>query len=552
MPNGTHTKIIGQLSALMSVYAVSPQKRLAVAIFSSFAGIAGAGGFDLPTITASQQGTSNANGAEASDPSVIYYNPAGLARMKSGLQVSQGFSALVLNGKVAVDADGTRGTPGMDEHDGRTLADQPPTDGEAGSFWPRIIAAGGLFVSLPVDDMVTAGIGVFAPGGGNINYKSDWSGAFQIDNIALEFINVNPSIGIRFDDKHSLGFGVSTLVGHVRQKAQIGVQDVAPYLLRDAVNDGALDVASLPLGGVIDTACGGLSPALCYRTTADLLISPDSRASVKVEMYGYGFGWNVGYLFAPTDTTRMGLAYRSESKLKMRGDLDWDFSQVKGTSLYDSTLMMALGSLDEYLSNNLHPDATAKGDIAIPARGSANIFHQLNNKIDLMADFTFIQSSVIDKITVQFLDVKKGDKTIKQGDGGITANWRDSYKVSVGGNYRHDDKLMLRSGFQYDKTPIPSAEYRHPGAPDSDRYMFSIGANYKVKKGLTVDAAYSLVLLADSESNYRDTCRATSKEDADGNFDENGAACTSNGGTFKGRFYDTSIHVLSAQINQRF
>lgn len=173
--------------------------------------------------------------------------------------------------------------------------------------------------------------------------------------------------------------------------------------------------------------------------------------------------------------------------------------------------------------------------------------------IDLMADFTFIQSSVVKRIEVDFLDVpRQGNTPIKQGAGGVDTNWRDSFKVSVGANYRVDDKLTLRSGFQYDKTPVPSAEFRHPGLPDSDRYMFSVGAGYKVKKNLTIDAAYSLVALADAESNYKDRCRVTTFDKPDGSYDSEGAPCTSNGGTFKGTFTDTFIHILSAQLNQRF
>ena len=170
-----------------------------------------------------------------------------------------------------------------------------------------------------------------------------------------------------------------------------------------------------------------------------------------------------------------------------------------------------------------------------------------------MADFTFIETSAVDKIRVQLLDVKKSDGTrIKQGDAGIDTNWRDSFKVSVGGNYHHNDKLTLKSGFQYDMTPVPSAEFRHPGAPDSDRYMFSVGANYKVKKNMTLDAAYSVTFLEDSESNYTDLCRTTNRDNEDGSYNASGEPCTGNGGTFKGRFSDTMIHVLSAQINQRF
>lgn len=547
----------------MSVVAVSPKKVLTLAILSALSSLATAGGLDLPTITAAQQGTSNANGAEASDPSVIYYNPAGLARLKPGLQVSQGFSALILNGKVDVDENGTRGTPTMSQHDGRLLAtpSQPNSNGDSGTFWPRILGAGGAFISMPIDDMVTAGVGVFAPGGANFNYKSNWPGAYQIDAIAVELVNINPSIGIRFDDQHSIGFGASVLGGHLRQRVQVDVPGVAPYLLKSAVDDNAI-----PQGSTLNQLCNsitginaGLGNGLCgttYDAAAATIVDPNSYGSAKVEMYGYGFGFNAGYMFAPTDSTRFGLAYRSESKLQMRGDLTWQLDNIKFNPLLEgqaaTTAVFGSSTLKEYLQNNLRPDTTAKGDLIIPARLSANVFHQLNQKIDLMADITFIQTSAIDKITVEFLDAQKNGKTISQGAGGVTTNWKDSYKISVGGNYHYDDKLMLRTGFQFDKTPIRSPEFRHPGAPDSDRYMFSLGANYKVKKNLTVDAAYSLVLLKDSQSNYRDTCRVTNQEDASGNYDPNGAPCTSNGGVFKGRFYDTSINVLSVQLNQRF
>jgi len=199
-----------------------------------------------------------------------------------------------------------------------------------------------------------------------------------------------------------------------------------------------------------------------------------------------------------------------------------------------------------FLRNNLRPDTTTKANFYLPARLSVNFFHQLTNDIDLLMDYTFIETSVVDEIRVQFSDQRKANGArIKQGDAGVFTNWRDSFKVSVGANYRLNDQLTLKTGFQFDKTPVPSPEFRHPGLPDSDRYMYSIGANYKVKKGLTVDAAYSIVFLEDSLSNYRDPCRGVSNEN-------DGSACTGNGGTFKGEFTDTYIQVLSLQLNQKF
>lgn len=530
---------------------------LSFSMLSLAASTSMAGGLDLPTITASHQGTSNANGAEANDPSVLYYNPAGLARMKGGLQISQGFSALIINGKVEVDEDGTTGTPemsGSNSVTGRPIANEAPTNGKPGTFWPRILGAGGAFISLPIDDMVTAGLGIFAPGGGNLNYKSDWAGAYQIDSIAIELINVNPSIGIRFDDKHSFGLGVSVIGGHIRQKTQIDVNGVGPYLLRSALENDAITGGSLIAGlcgvSLIDSlACRGILQPLGEQLTTE-----ESRGSAKVEMYGYGLGYNLGYMFSANDRLRFGLAYRSESTVKFRGDLEWDLNDLEGSSAYDALGILTGGKpLPDFLRETLRPDTTAKGDLIIPARTSANVFYKLNDKIDLMADFTFIETSAVDKIRVEFSDVKKSDgDVIKQGAAGIDTKWRDSFKVSFGGNYHYDDKLTLKSGFQFDKTPVPSAQYRHPGAPDSDRYMFSVGANYKLKKNLSFDAAYSLTLLEDSESNYRDFCRVITRDNDDGSYNPTGESCTGNGGTFKGRFYDTSIQTLSVQMNQKF
>lgn len=542
---------------MISQHPTFALRALSFSIFCMISGYSSAGGLDLPTVTASHQGTSNANGAEASDPSVLYYNPAGLARMKGGLQVSQGFSALILNGKVKVDETGTTGTPemsGANSTTGRPISNEDATNGEPGTFWPRVLGAGGAFVSLPVDDMVTAGIGVFAPGGGNLNYKSDWAGAYQIDSIAIELINVNPSIGIRFDDKHNFGVGVSVIGGHIRQRTQIDVPGVGPYLLRSALENDAIAG-----GNLLASLCGvNLIDSVACRTLlqplGENLTTPESRGSAKVEMYGYGLGYNLGYLFSANENLRMGLAYRSESTVKFRGKLNWDLDELEGSQAY-SALGVLTGNqpLPEFLRNNLRPDTTAKGDLIIPARTSANVFYKLNDKIDLMADFTFIETSAVDKIRVEFVDVKKSNGgTIKQGAAGIDTKWRDSFKVSFGGNYHYDDKLILKSGFQYDKTPVPSAQYRHPGAPDSDRYMLSVGANYKLKKNMTVDAAYSLTLLEDSESNYRDFCRVITRDNEDGSYNPQGESCTGNGGTFKGSFYDTSIQTLSLQINQKF
>ena len=144
-----------------------------------------------------------------------------------------------------------------------------------------------------------------------------------------------------------------------------------------------------------------------------------------------------------------------------------------------------------------------------------------------------------------------GVDKVSQAPGLILANWRDSFTAAIGMNYRWNDKLTLRTGYKFDLTPIRSPEYRHPSAPDSNRHMFSIGANYKLRKHMSVDLAYSLIMLEDAESRYRDPCRGAFLEDEDGFTSDKPQDCTGNGGTFRGKFQDTFINTIGVQLNTR-
>lgn len=549
-------------------------KSLSVAVLATSVSNLWAAGFDVPVIATAMQGTSNANHAEANDASVLYYNPAGITRLK-GLNVSNSLSIITLSGKV--ENLGTTGTPTPDQ---TGPGEEGPLieGGGAGSYWPKILGSAALFASMPWNDEITLGFGLFPAAGGNLNNKADWFGRNFADSTAVEIVDANSVGAIRFDEKHSLGFGTNLLIGHLKQKLQIDIPGVSPYLLQPVISDVSADSltpflapaeisqltqllgvnsADIKLGVLYDL----LSPeqkGQLAKLGGQALLTPDSHGSGTIEMYGYGLGWNMGYLFTVNDDTRLGISFRSKVRMKMRGEIDWEVSEVHGNT--DSTIGLPAPdgervSGSELLSQYYRPDATTKSTLIIPAKLSFGLFHRLNDKLDLMSDLTLNKTSDVKEIKVTILDVKEPNRDvyIKQEPGVIVTKWRDSFKLSLGGNYHYDDKLTLRGGYMYDMTPIPSARYRHPSAPDSNRHMLSVGANYKLKKNMHVDAAYSLVHLEDTESHYRDPCRGDHLENEDGSFDGSGPAnCTGNGGTFHGRFTDTFIHILGLQLNTRF
>ena len=78
--------------------------------------------------------------------------------------------------------------------------------------------------------------------------------------------------------------------------------------------------------------------------------------------------------------------------------------------------------------------------------------------------------------------------------------YKDSWFVSVGGEYAYNQKLTLRAGLGYEKSPITDAE-RTPRLPDSDRVWASMGFTYVYSDKLSFDAAYTHVFFKDANIN---------------------------------------------------
>lgn len=79
-------------------------------------------------------------------------------------------------------------------------------------------------------------------------------------------------------------------------------------------------------------------------------------------------------------------------------------------------------------------------------------------------------------------------------------NWDNSCTFNIGVSYDYNPEWTFRAGYQYDQTPVQSAEYRTPRIPDSDRNAFAIGASYRPNSQLTVDFGYMYLLFKDSST----------------------------------------------------
>ena len=423
-------------------------------------GGAHAAGFFLIEQSVSSMGTAYAGAGSASeDASYIFFNPASMSKLK-GIQVSAGlhgvFPETEFDGSAAYNLDyfGPP-TPPLPPQPGPPFPNisGPSSDIDAGvnGYVPHFAYVQEL------NDRMHVGVTINVPFGLSTDYGNNWVGRYSSTEAEILSVNLNPTLSYKVDDRITLGVGVSAIYAEFDYK------------------------------NVLDAGYSVGAPGL-------------GDANSEIDTDDYGFGWNIGLLLEPTDSTRIGIAYRSKVEINLDGDLE---SSVLDTS--------------------------AEVDADLPDTFLISAYHEVNPQWAVMADVLWTQWSRIDA-----LDIELGNGTTNT----FPLEWDDTYRVAVGASYKPNEKLILRGGVAYDETPIPTDRLRLTALPDEDRIWVTVGAGYKVTKNLSLDFGYAHLFVDDTDIN------STSAVSSAVPFSEGLHRV-------KGE-YEASVDIVSAQLNWAF
>lgn len=407
------------------------------------AGVANASGFALVEQSVKQVGSAVSGGAAAAeDASTIFFNPAGMTRLR-GNQVVVAGHIISPSSKFSGSATSNPllGGASISGGDG----------GEAGSS--ALVPS--FYYSHELSQRLRVGVGVGAPFGLSTEYDSGWVGRYHAIKSEVSTLNINPSVAYKVNDKLSLGAGLNLM--HVNAE------------LSNAMDYSAVCLSSLP-----PASCAALGLA----TPATQ--SSDGHFSVEGDDWGYGF--NLGILYEVTPETRIGAAYRS--KVKQEVDADADFTEPAGIAI-PAPMAAVLA------------DSDASAAVDLPASLALSVTTKLAPKWDLMANVTWTQWSSFDELRIEFDNPLKADSVQPE-------NWDDTYMFSVGFNYRHSADWTFRGGIAYDQTPIPDTESRTPRIPGNDRKWIAGGFTYSASPTLTLDFALAHLFVSDTDIDARD------------------------------------------------
>lgn len=371
-------------------------------------------------------GLANAGAAaRAQGPSTIASNPAGMSYLP-GTQITAGLQ--VLYGDLSFDRDSGTNVPGS---------------GSGNALDP--IPGGSFFISHELDEHWSVGFGQYGDFGLAVNYDNDWSGRYFAQNSSLLGLSLVPSVAYRFNEQWSVGLGIKAMYGMLKADTAI---DRSPF-------------------GFTDRSDGQFK----YRDNT------------------WGYGANVGVIYAPQPDTRIGLTYTNQVDLDFEDRLD-----VKG----DGRLLERVNNTDTEL------------DMQVPQTVTLSLFQQLDRQWALLASANWQDWSGFGDIAVEVDTTALGAQSKT-----VDAGFKDTWHLSLGAQYQATEQWLWNFGVAYDSSAVSDSN-RSVVVPMSESWRIATGATYALNEDTDVNVSWAMVWLGDMPV---DQAKSVSGNRVSGQFD---------------------------------
>jgi long-chain fatty acid transport protein len=202
------------------------------------------------------------------------------------------------------------------------------------------------------------------------------------------------------------------------------------------------------------------------------VLAANTEGRAKLEADDDSWGWNVGVLFQPAPGTKIGASYRSVIDYTLEGTAS--ATTAAGTTVQSNPVT---------------------ADVTLPDTFSLSIAQALNDQWELLGDISFTRWSEINRINV----VNSNNGTLVDS---LVLDFDDSWRYSVGVNYKLNDGWKLKAGVAFDETPVKGASSRTVRLPDNDRTWVSLGAQARIKESGRLDFGYSHLFIKDADINF--------------------------------------------------
>lgn len=378
--------------------------------------------------------------ALADDASGIYFNPATLTRVDAqhqwlvGAHLVKPRSTFNDGASCAPFAGTGFGSSSCPFGANGNLGHTPGGNGGSASTAGKVPNLYGMWSPA---DRLRLGIGVNAPFGLENKRDPAWIGRFHSVSASVTAININPTLAWLVNPQLSLGFGVN-----------------AQHLEAKLSNAFSYRAAAL----------GSNNPALIAA------VPPGSEGVVGVTGSDWTWGWNAGIDVGVGDRLRLGAAYRSPTRYRLRGDVRFDNRPG------------ALGSVPAVA------DGAISAEVKLPETWSLALAWRLADNVTLLADWTRTGWDSLQNLVIQREDGASAGQPLAT----TAFRFGNSARVGVGVAWKVSPDWVLRAGVASESSPVSDAN-RTARLPDADRRWFGIGLGTRLSDKWSLDAGLALV-----------------------------------------------------------
>lgn len=305
-----------------------------------------------------------------------------------------------------------------------------------------------MYIVHQIKDDMWFGFGITVPYGMATEYNPDWKLSDKGMNAEVKTFDFNPNIAVKLTDTLSFGAGVS-------------LQYVTAQFESTKTTDAG-------------------------------------QMRVRLNADGWAWGGNLGFMWQPTETVRVGLAYRSQVNHKADGYLKTSVSSGNQTM--------------NFMSNDGHAEMSGPHTITLTGTWKAtdalrlsglvrwanwSSFDKLPISGGSLRSATTVAAKVraaayieANHITDPELQQQVVAKAIAENATNKTSpeyHWKDSWLFTVGADYDINEQVTVRGGVGYEISPVDDDKYRSATIPDTDRLWLSMGATWHASKNLQGD-----------------------------------------------------------------
>ena len=376
------------------------------------------------------------------DASLIFWNPAGLARLSGGSALL-GASMIDLNGKFVRDTT-------QQEWEG-----VQPT-----AFVPN------LFVNKQLKYMNRTwgvGAGVYVPYGLTSQWGDDFIGRFSAKKASLQSIYVQPNIAYAINDKWSVGGGPI----YVKSNVEL--------------------IQSIDLAGLPTTTAGVTFANLGFAKGTEI-------GQVQLESGGHTWTGAIGVMGTINDRWTVGARYLGKARVKYRGSIA-QFTQTMTGLVVPVTVGSIPGGTPvdtliapQFRANGaFEPGQQGWTEITMPDQAQVGFGYKDFHDWDVEFDYQWTGWKKFKELPVSFFRPTGAPNTALTRV--LIEDYNNTSAFRIGAQHAFTNKATVRLGLAGATQAAPEATVT-PLLPEQGRSYFSLGGSYPLTSNLTVDGAY--------------------------------------------------------------